>query len=115
MSEKDDRLDFSALDPQEDPKRWDAIVAETMRRVDEVVSHRAGDPFAAIAGWRRPLLVAAAVVMAILVQVEIALEQRDDALERVQRLVSLSEGWEQGESPPAGDEFLRALRPQVQR
>ena len=84
-------------------------MAATLVRVDAVLSHRADDPLAAIAGWKWPLLVAATTALVLLIPVELALELREPRAEQVERLVSLSTQWEDGEEPPTGAEFLRAL------
>ena len=104
-----DRIDFSALDPLQDPGHWRGVVDQTLRRVDAVLEGRARDPLETIAAWRRPLLAAAAVAVLILVPVELALETKEPQTEQVRRLVSLSSEWDHGERPPTGAEFLRAL------
>lgn len=104
-----DRLDLSALDPTRDPEHWERVMAATLVRVDAVLSRRIDDPFTAIAVWKRPLLVAAAATLALLVPVELALELRESRAEQVERLVSLSSSWEDGGRPPSGAAFLRAL------
>lgn len=103
------RIDFSALDPMQDPGHWRDVMAETLARVDGVLDRRRQDPLTTIAGWRRPLLAAAAIAVLVLVPVELALETREPQTEQVRRLVSLSTGWDRGESPPTGADFLRAL------
>jgi hypothetical protein len=104
-----DRLDLSELDPMRDAEQWERVMAATLVRVDAVLSRRTEDPLAAIAAWSRPLLVAAAAALVLLIPVEFALELREQRAEQVQRLVSLSTGWDDGEEPPTGAEFLRAL------
>jgi hypothetical protein len=109
MTIEDDRLDLSALDPLDDPQRWEALLRETLRRVDEILAHRSRGPLELIAAWRRPLLIAAAATLAVLIPVERALDPREEQLERVDRLVALSSGWEPSEPPPTGSQFLSAL------
>jgi hypothetical protein len=104
-----DRLDLSALDPLREPAHWRAVVEATLTRVDVVLARRPPDPLSLIASWTRPLLVATAVALALLVPVELALEMREARAEQVQRLVELSAHWRDGEPPPSGSEFLRAL------
>ena len=104
-----DRLDLSALDPARDPEHWERVMAATLIRVDAVLSRRIDDPLTAIAVWKRPLLVAAGVALALLIPIELALELRESRAEQVERLVSLSSRWEDGRTPPSGAEFLRAL------
>ncbi len=104
------RLDLRALDPMQDPPHWHSVVAATMARVDAVLAARAGadDPLDLIARWRRPLLVAAAAALALLVPAELALERREARTERVERLVEISTGWSSGKAPAVSD-FLRAI------
>lgn len=104
-----DRIDLSALDPMRDPDHWRSVVTETLARVDAALDRRTRDPLFTIATWRRPLLVAAAIAVLVLVPVELALETKEPQAEQVQRLVSLSAAWDEGESPPSGADFLRAL------
>lgn len=109
MTIEGDRLDLSALDPLEDAPRWEGVMRETLRRVDEVLAHRSRGPLELIAAWRRPLLLAAAATLAVLIPVEWALDAREDQLRRVERLVALSAGWDPSEPPPTGSQFLSAL------
>ena len=106
----DDRIDFSALAPG---ARWEAGVQRTLRRVEGVLPERArgDDPFAFIAQWRRPLLAAAAAVIALLVPVEWALERRETGAERVRSLVQLSAEAVRGEPGPTGAQLLSAVSP----
>ena len=106
----EERLDLSALDPARDPERWERVVAEALARVDAVLPHTRG-ALSTIAAWRRPLLIAAAVTLALLVPVELALEAREPRVEQVRRLVSLSVDWGRGAYPPSVSDFLRALAP----
>ena len=107
---EDDRLDLSPLDPMRDPARWRAVVDSTMSRVDAVLGQRAAqDPLTLIAHWTRPLLLATAATLAVLVPVELALEAREREAEQVERLVALSSAIDEGEQPPSSAEFLRAL------
>ena len=102
-------LDLSPLDPTGDPERWRDVVAATRLRVDAALAQRADDPIALIAGWRRPLLVAAAAAIALLVPVELYLETREPRAEQVERLVALSSDRDAAGAAPSGAEFLRAL------
>jgi anti-sigma-K factor RskA len=101
------RLDLSPLEP--DPERWARVMAATLVRADGALARRPADPLATIASWRRPLLVAAAVAVAVLVPVEFALEAREARAEQVERLVTLSARRGDNQPPPTGAEFLRAL------
>lgn len=106
---EDDRLDLSPLDPMRDPGHWQAVMGATLMRVDAVLFQRRQDPLSLIASWSRPLLVAAATAVALLVPAEIALETREERAEQVRRLVALSTGWQEEGAPPSGSDFLRAL------
>lgn len=104
-------VDLSPLDPSADAARWQRVVEATMLRVDAVLEarERAQDPLTLIASWRRPVLVAAAVALAVLVPVELLLEVREARAEQVEALVTLSSGLVGAELPPSGADFLRAL------
>lgn len=102
-------LDLSELGTGRDPDHWRAVTDATLRRVDAVLARRARDPLALIASWTRPLLIATAAALALLLPVELALELREARAEQVQRLVALSSGWHSAEPPPTGADFLRAL------
>jgi len=106
----DRRLDLSALDPARDPARWRMVFDATLARVDEVLLHRRQDPLSLIAGWRRPLLAAAAAALLVLVPVEVALERRETRVETVRGLVSVSTAWAEEGRTPTGAELLRAMR-----
>jgi hypothetical protein len=106
-----DRLDLSALDPLRDPGHWRAVVDETLARVNIVLARRAQreDPFTLIASWARPVLLAAATILALLVPAKLALEAREAKAERVRRLVALSAQLASDAPTPSGAEFVRAL------
>ena len=111
----DERIDLSSLDPMKDPRHWDDVVQRTMQRVTPVLVDRAdGAPLLVIGGWVKPLLAAAAVLLALLVPAEIALESREVRVEQVERLVTLSAAWEPSNPPPSGAEFVRALAERMQ-
>lgn len=106
----DRRLDLSAVDPARDPGRWGAVLAATRARVDDVLLHRRQDPLSLIAGWRRPLLAAAAAAVLALVPVEVALERRETREETVRGLVAASTAWAHEGRAPTGAELVRAMR-----
>jgi riboflavin biosynthesis pyrimidine reductase len=110
----DARVDLSALDPMEDPARWQAILDDVQRRVDVVLAERSEQarPLIVIASWRRRLMLAAAVVITVLVPAEVALEAREKEQEQVRRLVAVSVLRDDGR--PTGAEFLRALGERAQ-
>ena len=103
------RLDLSALDPARDPARWRAVVDATLTRVDDVLLHRRQDPLALIAGWRRPLLAAAAAALPVRVPVEVARARRETRVKTVRGLVAVSTAWAQEGVAPTGAELLRAM------
>jgi hypothetical protein len=106
-----ERMDLSPLDPMHDPNHWRAVFDGTLHRVDAVLRERARqrDPLEMIAGWMKPVLLAAAVLVAILIPVEIALEKREANAERIQGLVALSADWAHAQARPTGGDLLRAL------
>ncbi|HET7276183.1 MAG TPA: hypothetical protein VFI91_13525 [Longimicrobiaceae bacterium] len=107
----EERIDLTPLDPAFLPSHWPKTVAATQVRIDAVLleRERLRDPLTTIAGWMKPLLVAAAVVIAILIPVEIALERAENRSEQVQQLVGLSTDWAQGHQLTGAD-LLRVLR-----
>jgi hypothetical protein len=106
-----DPLDLSPLDPLADRARWQAVVASTMGRVDAALAERQRrhDPLTLIAAWRRPVLLAASVALALLVPLEFALERRETRIEQVAALVALSSALDRVERAPSSADFLRAL------
>ena len=103
------RLDLSALDPARHPDRWRAVVGATLARVDEALLHRRQDPLALIAGWRRPLLAAAAAAVLVLVPAELVLKRREARVKPVRGLVEVSTAWAHEGRAPTGAELLRAM------
>ncbi|HEX9939064.1 MAG TPA: hypothetical protein VGB15_18120 [Longimicrobium sp.] len=106
----DRRVDLSALDPARDADRWRALMGATLARVDDVLLHRRQDPLALIAGWRRPLLAAAAAALLVLVPAEVALERREPRVKTVRGLVAVSTAWAHEGRAPTGAELLQAMR-----
>ena len=104
MNEQDP-VDLSPLEPE----RWDAVVEDTLRRVDAVLAARPQDPLTLIASWSRALTIGAAVVVALLAPVELALERREARAEQVDSLVRLTTRATLGAQPPTGAELSRAL------
>jgi len=107
-----DKFDLSPLDPMRDPSRWQSVVGATLTRVDAAMQRRAqrsDDAFGLIASWRRPLLVAAAALLAILIPAEISLENRETLAEAAHRLASVSVSWAFNNETPSGAEILRAI------
>ncbi len=106
----DERLDLSALDPTSDPGRWQNVVDVTLARVDGVLRERErqNDPLTMIAAWMKPLLIAGAVALAILIPIEVALESGNNRANQIDQLVALSTAWADGDSPTGAD-LIRAL------
>lgn len=102
-------IDLSALGPEQDPARWQAITERTLQRVDQVLAEPGESPLTLIAGWRRPLLAAALAASVVLTVMELALERREWRTERIQRLVAVSARWPGTGRPPSGSDFVRAL------
>ena len=108
----DEKLDLSALDPMRDPERWRSFGVETMSRVDAVLRDRraqADDPLLLIAAWRKPLLAAAAILLAALIPAEVALEMRESRLEAAHRLAVVSVEWVENARTPSGTEILSTI------
>jgi hypothetical protein len=60
-------VDLSPLDPARDPAHWTALLEGTRARVDAVLAERERrDVLAVVGGWARPILAAAAVLLALL-------------------------------------------------
>ncbi|MEX2582894.1 MAG: hypothetical protein WD766_06460 [Gemmatimonadota bacterium] len=104
-----DRVDLSALDAANDSRRWEAVVAATLARVDVVIAARGPDPLTLIASWSKPLTLAALAAIAVLVPIEIMLEQREAEVEKVERLVELSTESAVGQRQPTGADLLRII------
>lgn len=102
-------VDFSALDPMQEPEHWQTVVDTTLQRVDNVFAASPENALMLIASWRRRLVLAAAIAIALLVPVEFVLEKRESAVEQIQILVRLSTRSALGEGPPSGAELSRAL------
>ena len=114
MSDIDERpIDLSALDARADQAAWDALVRQTVARAEQAIATRPQSPTHVIAGWSRPLLAVAAVLVALLVPVEVALEARERRAEQVERLVTLSVGWGSGRMAPSAADLSRALVPET--
>ena len=103
-------LDLSALDPERDAERWRALLDATVRRANDAVSVRAETPVQLIASWSRPLLLAAAMLTALLVPVELVLERRETRTEQVRRLAQLSAA---RDGAPSGSDIVQALGARV--
>ena len=106
----ENKLDLSSLGPS--PAGWQSTLDATMSRVDAALRESQelpDDPFVNIAAWSRPLLLAAAAALAIIVPVEIALELKESRTEVARRLAAESVSWVVAERSPTGGEILRAM------
>ena len=111
MREMDEKaVDLSQLDPERDARRWDAFVAATVARAEGALAARSRSALDTIASWSRPVLLAAAMLVALLVPAEMLLDARERRAEQVQRLVTISVDWSRGDAP-TGSELARALAP----
>lgn len=104
-------IDFSPLNSPADLRRWDAVMARTMGRVDltlRSVEPQPPSPLLIISEWVKPILAAAAIALLILVPAEFALELREQRREQVERLVRLTNALSHDRQPTASD-FVRVL------
>jgi len=112
MTMNTEKVDLTALDPTADPRRWESFVEATLARVGRVLEARReseNDALWLIARWRRPLLAAAAVVLAVLVPTEFLLEDRESRAEVARRLATVSVNWVERDEGPTGAEILRTI------
>jgi hypothetical protein len=73
----EERIDFSALDPERNSGQWQSVVDAMLSRIDIAMDERgraSNDPLMTIAGWSREVLIAAAAALAILIPAELALD-----------------------------------------
>jgi hypothetical protein len=59
--EREERIDFSAIDPSRDEERWERMIAAVGRRGRAAAS--AGGVLGQVAAWWRPALAAAAALV----------------------------------------------------
>lgn len=115
MSEPNEApLDLSALDPGADAVRWQAYIDATIARAVTRFDARTESPIELIASWSRPLMLVAALLVALLVPVELLLEVRERRSEQVAGLVTLSAASSRGLTP-SGSDIARALTPELNR
>jgi hypothetical protein len=104
-------VDLSMFDPARDPDRWSLLAESTRHRIAEAVRRRGeADVFAVLAGWGRPVLAAAAIVLlalgtAIASRAPHAASRASDA----RRLAFLTESSALEGRAPTGGEVLVAL------
>lgn len=106
---EEQRLDLSALDPEQDAVRWASFVTATAERVDRVLAARTVDPLTLIAGWMKSVTTTVAVVLLLLVPVEFVLERRESSDEQLDRLVQLSAESIRDGGSLSGAELAQAL------
>ena len=104
-----EHVDLSALGMSE--SQWQSLYDGTMARIEgnPAFSERRNDPVTVVSGWQRPILAAAAILVAILIPVEFALEMRERNLERIQALAHVSSDVARGLRPPSAAELLKAI------
>jgi hypothetical protein len=103
----DEPVDLSVLDI--DDVHWKRMLSDTRQRVDVVLDERT-NPLVTVASWRRPLLVAAAGLVALLVPVELMLEVREADAARVDALVQLSTRALRADQQPTASELVHLTR-----
>ena len=99
-------VDLSALDVDADA--WRAVMDSTMSRIDEVMAER-DTPFVVLSAWRRPLMLAAAVIVALLVPVKYSMELRESDAEPIRALVNVSVQAVHASDVPAAPALLRPV------
>ncbi len=107
-----DRIDLSPLDPARDPVRWADFVAATRLRVEAALAAPPA-PLDLLAGWVRPILAAAAVLVALLGSARLLVGNKGAALEHAseaRRLAALSDQSLGQGLRPTGAQLLVALR-----
>lgn len=105
-----DPVDLSPLDPARDPERWADVVAATRLRVEAALAPAPAD---LLAGWLRPLLAAAAVLVALLGSARLLVGSRSATLahaSEARRLAALSDESLAHGLRPSGAQLLVALR-----
>ena len=110
-----ERIDLSPLDPARDPERWARLVAATRLRVESALDGLAPAPapLDLVAGWFRPILVAAVLVAALLGSVRVLVGSRSATLAHAteaRRLAALSDESLGRGRPPTGSQLLVAIR-----
>lgn len=100
--------DLATLRLDEQSPRWEEMLDATLQRLDPVLEQRRAGLLGTIAGWSRPLIIAAAVLLALLGPTEWILELREPHVEEVGALVRLSEQTAFGD-PPTGSELFVTL------
>lgn len=110
-----DGMDLTALDPGRDPQRWARRMDATRLLVDAVLAGRLppSGSFDIVGGWFRPILAAAAVLVALVGAAAAGLGGRNTALDRAseaRRLAVLSDHSLGRGERPTGAQLLVAIR-----
>ena len=100
-------VDLSALDV--DPDGWSRIMARVNERMDRVLDERE-NPFTALSSWKRPVLIAAAISIAVLAPVKYGLEIRSSNAQRVRALVTVSLQAVHAARQPTASELLDSVK-----
>ncbi len=112
----DDRMDFSPLDPTADRKHFERVVASIGDRAAlELARRRARtSAFGQIAGWRRPMLAAAAaiVIASVAVLTQVTTPANDDRSQGFAIAMGVPQGlaeWVTGGGTPTPADLLAGL------
>lgn len=110
-----DSMDLSPVDPGRDPERWAGRVDATRLLVEAVLARRIGRAGALdiVGAWLRPILAAAAVLVALLGAAGAVLGGRNATLDRAseaRRLAVLSDNSLGRGERPTGAQLLVAIR-----
>lgn len=112
----DDRMDLSPLDPTGDREHFEPIVASIADRAAlELARRRARtSAFGQIAGWRRPMLAAAAaiVIASVAVLTQVAIPTNDVRAEGLAVAMGVPQGlaeWVTGGGTPTPADLLAGL------
>jgi hypothetical protein len=110
-----DGMDLTALDPGRDPERWARRVDATRLLVDAVLAGRLAPSGSLdmVGAWFRPILAAAAVLVALLGAAGVVLGGRSTPLDRAseaRRLAVLSDNSLGRGERPTGAQLLVAIR-----
>lgn len=105
----DDRVDLSALKLTH--SEFESFLDSTLARADDNLRmrRRQGDLALIVTGWRREILAAAAILIAILIPVEIALELREQPGQRIATLAQASADAARGLRQLSPTDLLKAV------
>jgi hypothetical protein len=100
-----EKIDFAALDPSRDPRRWEQLVGDVARRGLE--ARRAASVTRQLVAWARPALAAAALV-ALVVWLIAALRPAPTAVAAARPADALT-AWAWNDELPATATILETL------